>query len=395
VTEQNRRDETAQPGGAAQSGQPQTDPVGEPVRQSGPPKDTDAANASGGEKPEQTFVARDRRRKPSPRPRPASGPDGGPPHQSQQSGADSAAASGTDQVQPDAAGSATGTAAGESAATGDDAAGSSDTAAATADKSGGFAAELEALRSDLDERTRDLQRITAEYANYRRRVERDRRLVADQATATVLNDLLGVLDDLDRARTHGDLVGPFGAVAEQLTSVLAKLGLSPFGEKGDVFDPTRHEAVAHSVSTEVTEPTCVEVFRRGYLYGERLLRPALVAVADPVEEEPAGSTDASAAVPPAPADAAQASADRPAASPGGNTTADASVGRPGEPGEPGGPATPETSAAAAPAAGTAASDATDTASPGSRSTTAGQTGRDGAAGTGAPGSHNEKSAGDA
>jgi molecular chaperone GrpE len=144
-----------------------------------------------------------------------------------------------------------------------------------------MAAELEALRSELDERTRDLQRVTAEYANYRKRVDRDRALVAEQAIGTLLVALIPVLDDLDRAREHGDLVGPFGAVAEQLTASLAKAGLSGFGEKGDRFDPKVHEAVAHLTSAEVTEPTCVEVMRRGYLLGERLLRPALVAVADP------------------------------------------------------------------------------------------------------------------
>jgi molecular chaperone GrpE len=142
-------------------------------------------------------------------------------------------------------------------------------------------AELEALRAELDERTRDLQRVTAEYANYRKRVDRDRGLMAEQATGSVLSALLPVLDDLDRARDHGDLVGPFGAVAEQLTAALAKFGLTPFGEKGDPFDPTRHEAVAHLTSPDVTEPTCIDVMRRGYLLGDRMLRPALVAVADP------------------------------------------------------------------------------------------------------------------
>jgi molecular chaperone GrpE len=142
-------------------------------------------------------------------------------------------------------------------------------------------AELQALRADLDERTKDLQRVSAEYANYRKRVDRDRGLVAEQATGAVLSALLPVLDDLDRAREHGDLVGPFGAVAEQLTGSLAKFGLSPFGEKGDPLDPTRHEAVAHLTSAEVSEPTCIDVMRRGYLLGDRLLRPALVAVADP------------------------------------------------------------------------------------------------------------------
>ena len=145
----------------------------------------------------------------------------------------------------------------------------------------GLGAELATLRTALDERTRDLQRVTAEYANYRKRVDRDRALVVEQATGNVLGALLPVLDDLDRARDHGDLVGPFSAVAEQLTAALTKFGLTVFGAKGDPFDPTRHEAVAHLTSAEVTEPTCIDVMRRGYLLGERLLRPALVAVADP------------------------------------------------------------------------------------------------------------------
>lgn len=145
----------------------------------------------------------------------------------------------------------------------------------------GLGAELEALRGDLDERTRDLQRVTAEYANYRKRVDRDRGAAAEQTTGAVLAALLPVLDDIDRAREHGDLVGPFATVAEALTAATGKLGLVAFGEKGEKFDPTRHEAVAHQTSADVTEPTCVEVMRRGYTLGERLLRPALVAVADP------------------------------------------------------------------------------------------------------------------
>ncbi|GIH13314.1 nucleotide exchange factor GrpE [Rugosimonospora africana] len=146
---------------------------------------------------------------------------------------------------------------------------------------GPLGAELTALREELDERVRDLQRVTAEYANYRKRVERDRVLVSEQATGGVLVALLPVLDDLDRAREHGDLVGPFGSVAEQLLGSLTKFGLTPFGEKGDPFDPTVHEAVAHLTSADVAEPTCVDILRKGYLLGERLLRPALVAVADP------------------------------------------------------------------------------------------------------------------
>src|SRR5262249_40133403 len=124
-------------------------------------------------------------------------------------------------------------------------------------------AELATLKSDVGELTSHLQRVTAEYANYRKRVDRDRTLAAEQATGTVLTQLLPVLDDLDRARDHGDLVGPFGAVAEQLTAALTKFGLTAFGAPGDPFDPTMHEAVSHTSSPEVTETTCVEVHRRG------------------------------------------------------------------------------------------------------------------------------------
>jgi molecular chaperone GrpE len=146
---------------------------------------------------------------------------------------------------------------------------------------GPFQAEFEALRSELDERVRDLQRLSAEYANYRKRVDRDRSTVVEQSSGLVISALLPVLDDLDRAREHDDLVGPAVAMAEQLNAALAKFGLSGFGEVGDAFDPTRHEAVAHETSTEVTEPTCVSVMRWGYLLGDRLLRAALVGVADP------------------------------------------------------------------------------------------------------------------
>jgi molecular chaperone GrpE len=139
------------------------------------------------------------------------------------------------------------------------------------------------LTVELAERTADLQRVTAEYANYRRRVDRDRQVVAEQSTGAVLTALLPVLDDIDRARVHGDLTGPFGAVAEQLVAILTKLGLNAFGEAGDPFDPTYHEAVAHTTSPDVTETACIEVLRKGYMLGDRLLRAAMVAVADPAE----------------------------------------------------------------------------------------------------------------
>jgi molecular chaperone GrpE len=142
-------------------------------------------------------------------------------------------------------------------------------------------AELEAVRSELEERVRDLQRVSAEYANYRKRVDRDRGAVLEQATSAVISTLLPILDDLDRAREHDDLVGPAAAMADQLTVTLGKFGLSGFGEVGDPFDPTRHDAVSHETSADVTEPTCISVMRRGYMLGDRLLRAALVGVADP------------------------------------------------------------------------------------------------------------------
>jgi molecular chaperone GrpE len=177
------------------------------------------------------------------------------------------------------AGSVPGTGAPAGAVSGEEAA----EAVSEQDSAAPASAEVGELRSTLDERTADLQRLSAEYANYRKRVDRDRMLAAEQAVAMVLVTLLPVLDDIDRARDHGDLTGPFASVAEQLTTITGKLGLTAFGAKGDAFDPKRHEAVAHQTSAEVTEPTCIDVMRRGYLLGERLLRPAMVAVADPAE----------------------------------------------------------------------------------------------------------------
>jgi molecular chaperone GrpE len=132
----------------------------------------------------------------------------------------------------------------------------------------------------LDERTGDLQRISAEYSNYRRRVERDRQLVIDTAKAQVATQLLTVLDDIERAQEHGDLSGPFKAVADKVVAVLQGQGLEPFGAIGEVFDPEVHEAVQHSTSPDVDKPTVTAVLRRGYRFGERVLRPAMVAVTD-------------------------------------------------------------------------------------------------------------------
>jgi molecular chaperone GrpE len=142
------------------------------------------------------------------------------------------------------------------------------------------------LKAKLDERTNDLQRLQAEFANYRKRVERDRVAVREQALANVLVELLPVLDDIGRAREHDELTGGFKSVGEALEAKVAKLGLERYGEKGEPFDPTVHEALLHSFSPEVKEPTCVEILQPGYRVGGRVLRPARVAVAEP-EESPA------------------------------------------------------------------------------------------------------------
>jgi molecular chaperone GrpE len=142
------------------------------------------------------------------------------------------------------------------------------------------------IAAQLAERTFDLQRLQAEYSNYRKRVERDRVVVREQAVAGTLTELLPVLDDIGRARDHGELTGGFAKVSESLETALGKLGLSSYGTKGEPFDPTVHEALMHSYSPDVTEPTCVEILQLGYRIGERVIRPARVAVAEPSSPEP-------------------------------------------------------------------------------------------------------------
>ncbi|GGV19910.1 nucleotide exchange factor GrpE [Streptomyces griseoflavus] len=142
-------------------------------------------------------------------------------------------------------------------------------------------AQLDQARSALNERTADLQRLQAEFQNYRRRVERDRVAVKEVAVANLLTELLPVLDDVGRAREHGELVGGFKSVAESLESTVAKLGLQQFGKEGEPFDPTIHEALMHSYAPDVTETTCVAILQPGYRIGERTIRPARVAVAEP------------------------------------------------------------------------------------------------------------------
>lgn len=142
------------------------------------------------------------------------------------------------------------------------------------------------VERQLAERTADLQRLQAEYANYRRRVERDRESVVAGGKASVVGDLLPLLDDLERADAHGDLTGAFKSVADKLAGALERAGLESFGAEGDPFDPTVHEAVQHSTSPDVDGPTVTTVLRRGYRFAERVLRPALVAVTD---HEPGGA----------------------------------------------------------------------------------------------------------
>ncbi|WP_329457053.1 nucleotide exchange factor GrpE [Streptomyces sp. NBC_01497] len=142
-------------------------------------------------------------------------------------------------------------------------------------------AQLDQVRTALGERTADLQRLQAEYQNYRRRVERDRVTVREIAVANLLTELLPVLDDIGRAREHDELVGGFKSVGESLEAVAAKLGLQQFGEEGEPFDPTIHEALMHSYAPDVTETTCVAILQPGYRFGERTIRPARVAVAEP------------------------------------------------------------------------------------------------------------------
>jgi molecular chaperone GrpE len=144
----------------------------------------------------------------------------------------------------------------------------------------------------LAERTADLQRLQAEYANYRKRVDRDRAAVREQAVATALTGLLPVMDAIDQAREHGELSGGFKSVADSLASALTKLGLVAYGEKGDPFDPKIHEALTHTYSPDVTEDTCVEIFQPGYKVGERILRPARVAVAAPATGPDGASNEA-------------------------------------------------------------------------------------------------------
>jgi molecular chaperone GrpE len=129
--------------------------------------------------------------------------------------------------------------------------------------------------------TADLQRLQAEYANYRKRVERDRALSHELAIGAVLTELLATLDDIDRAADHNELTGGFKAVADQLAAITTRFGLEKYGTEGEPFDPQIHEALLHDTSADVAVATASKILQPGYKYKERILRPARVAVTDP------------------------------------------------------------------------------------------------------------------
>ncbi|NTV38354.1 MAG: nucleotide exchange factor GrpE [Demequinaceae bacterium] len=143
---------------------------------------------------------------------------------------------------------------------------------------------LAAVESKAAEHLADLQRLQAEYINYRKRVDRDRLAMGESAMSKVIEAMLPVLDDVAAARAHGDLKdGPFASIAEKLEETLGRLGWSSFGAAGDPFDPALHEALMSQPSGDVTEPTVVHVAQPGHRVGDRVVRPARVVVAQPEE----------------------------------------------------------------------------------------------------------------
>ena len=142
--------------------------------------------------------------------------------------------------------------------------------------------ELAVAQRQLEERTADLQRLQAEFVNYKRRVDRDRELIRENATYTALAPITEVLDTIDRAREHAPLDGGFKAVADQLERIVAGVGLTKFGAVGDAFDPNIHEALSHiGEDPEVEVTTCKVVAKAGYRIGDRVVRAAQVLVVDP------------------------------------------------------------------------------------------------------------------
>ena len=132
--------------------------------------------------------------------------------------------------------------------------------------------------------TNDLQRLQAEYANYRKRIERDRLVAHEMAIGAVLTELLALLDAVDLAEQHGEVTGGFKAVADQLNSITSRIGLEKYGAEGEAFDPQIHEALMHETSADVAVATASKILQPGYKYKERILRPARVSVTDPKAE---------------------------------------------------------------------------------------------------------------
>lgn len=157
--------------------------------------------------------------------------------------------------------------------------------AGPADADGGdaeFEDDLSRTRRDVADLTADLQRLQAEYLNYKRRVDRDRELIRENATYTALAPITEVLDTIDRAREHAPLEGGFKAVADQLERIVSAVGLVKFGAVGDPFDPTVHEALSHiGEDPDVAVTTCKVIAKAGYRIGERVVRAAQVLVVDP------------------------------------------------------------------------------------------------------------------
>lgn len=183
----------------------------------------------------------------------------------------------------------------ETAPSATDGAGSADDAASGAEQASPPStepSEVDQLTIRLSERTTDLQRLQAEYVNYKRRVDRDRDLARSRAVENVLVELLPVLDNVASAREHGELTGGFKAVAEEFAKVATRHGLESYGQAGDAFDPNIHEALMHAHAEGITGPTCVQILQPGYRVGDRILRPARVAVAEPAEPSAAESEPA-------------------------------------------------------------------------------------------------------
>ncbi|PRA79773.1 nucleotide exchange factor GrpE [Microbacterium sp. MYb66] len=150
----------------------------------------------------------------------------------------------------------------------------------------GEAAAEDAVLADLESTLlNDLKRLQAEYANYRRRTEEQRQVEIERAKGEAAKGLVPVLDDLDRAAQHGDLVDgtPFAVIADKVRTVVERLGVVAYGEKGEEFDPQRHEAIFQQPTPGAEKTTILEVVEVGYRLGDVELRPAKVVVAVPAE----------------------------------------------------------------------------------------------------------------